>query len=106
MAQSHRVFYLQQQGRIPKNFNLGGFNVTRRSVVLITAGQFVSGGPLFDQDVRLTVHGPDVYVTNICPHGPEGGLMAGSNSCCMWIQTRPLMLRSPLQCLSHGKPSH
>ena len=75
MAQpkSHRVFFRQQQGRIPKNVNLEGFDITRRSVVAITAGQFVSGGPVFDQDVRLTVHGPDVYVTNICPHGPEGG---------------------------------
>lgn len=75
MAQprSYRVFYRQQRGRIPKNWNLPGFNITNSSVVVITAGQFVAGGGFFDQNVRLRVHGPDVYVTNICPHGPEGG---------------------------------
>ncbi|MDF2903520.1 MAG: hypothetical protein K0S25_1158 [Bacillus sp. (in: firmicutes)] len=75
MAQprSYRVFYLRRNGRIPLNVNLDGFNITNRSTVLITAGQFPSGGGFFDPNVRLGVHGPDVFVTNICPHGPEGG---------------------------------
>jgi hypothetical protein len=68
---SVRVFYRQVMGRV--DVNLGGFNITNTSTVVITAGQFVSSTPFFNQNVRLRVHGPDVYVTNICPHGPEGG---------------------------------
>ena len=31
------------------------------------------GGGFFDQNIRLNVHGPDVRVSNVVPHGPEGG---------------------------------
>ncbi|GIO00007.1 hypothetical protein ABE137_12805 [Brevibacillus laterosporus] len=70
---SVRVFYPRQMGRSAKNINMQGVNITNTSVVLISAAQFIRGGPLFNQNARLTVHGPDVYVTNISPHGPEGG---------------------------------
>jgi hypothetical protein len=73
MAQSHRQFYRQRQGRTAINHNLGGFNITRRSVVLVTAAPCNLWTGFFDPDVRLDVHGPDVRVTNIVPHGPEGG---------------------------------
>jgi hypothetical protein len=71
MARSFRVFYQNERGRIPKNFNINGFNITNSSAVLVTAalweavpGQF---GP--DLNTRLRVHGPDVWVSNIVPHG-------------------------------------
>jgi len=40
---------------------------------LVTAAPCNLGTGFFDPDVRLDVHGPDVRVTNIVPHGPEGG---------------------------------
>ena len=75
MAQqlSQRVFYRQQQGRSPKNVNIDGFDITRRSVILVTAAPCSLGSGFFDPDIRLNVHGPDVRVSNIVPHGPEGG---------------------------------
>lgn len=83
MAKSHRVFYENVKGRIPKNWNLPGFNITQRSAVLVTAAQWKldympprppqPGFHYFSPDTRLIVHGPDIYVTNIVPHPPEGG---------------------------------
>jgi hypothetical protein len=73
MSRSVRVFARQRQGRIPMNVNLPAFEVTRRSAISITVGQVSLGSGLFDPDVRPTVHGPDVFVTNVCPHGDEGG---------------------------------
>ena len=70
---SHRQFFQQLQGRVPINVNLDGFDVTRRSVLLVTAAPCSLGGGFFDPDIRLNVHGPDVRVSNIVPHGPEGG---------------------------------
>ena len=73
MSRTARVFYRQQQGRIPKNVNLPAFGITRGSAVSITAGQVSLGSGFFDPNIRLNVHGPDVFVTNVCPHGDEGG---------------------------------
>ena len=74
MAQSFRVFYAQLSGRTPFNVNLDGFNITRQSAILVTAApcSFSGQGGFFDQDMRLNVHGPDVRVSNVVPHGPEG----------------------------------
>lgn len=71
MATSHRVFYKQLNGRVPTNFNLVGANITRRSVILVTAAPCSLGGGFPDPDIRLNVHGPEVRVSNIVPHGPE-----------------------------------
>jgi hypothetical protein len=74
MAQSHRQFFKQVSGRVAHNINLDGFNITRRSAILVTAAPCdLGGGDFFDPDIRLNVHGPDVRVTNIVPHGPQGG---------------------------------
>jgi hypothetical protein len=73
MANSHRQFFKQASGRVAHNINLDGFNITRRSVILVTAAPCSLGAGIFDPDIRLNVHGPDVRVTNIVPHGPEGG---------------------------------
>jgi hypothetical protein len=70
---SHRIFYRNQQGRQAKNFNLVGFDITRRSAIVVTAAPCSLGGGLFDPDIRLNVHGPDVRITNVVPHGPEPG---------------------------------
>ena len=79
MAFSHRQFYQNQSGRVAHNLNFNGPPVTRRTVVLVTAApcDVDSGGPVFDPNIRLNVHGPDVRVSNIVPHGPEGGPTTG-----------------------------
>lgn len=73
MAQSHRQFYHSLKGRAAFNVNLGGFDITRRSPVIVTAAPCSLGNGFFDPDIRLNVHGPDVRVTNVVPHGPEPG---------------------------------
>ena len=71
MARSFRVFYRDQQGRIPKNVNLTGFDIRNSSAVLVTAAlwEAVPGTFHLGLDTRLRVHGPDVWVSNIVPHG-------------------------------------
>ena len=70
MARSFRVFYQDKKGRIPANFNINGFGITNRSAVLVTAALWTPSGLLGDiLDTRLGVHGPDVWVSNIVPHG-------------------------------------
>jgi hypothetical protein len=71
MALSHRVFYRQRLGRQAINYNLVEGNITRRTAILISAAPCSLGGGFFDPDIRLNVHGPTVWVTNIVPHGPE-----------------------------------
>jgi hypothetical protein len=69
MARSFRVFYHDQQGRGAKNFNIGGFDITNSSAVLVTAALYnrPASGP--DVNTRLLVHGPDAWVSNVVPHG-------------------------------------
>lgn len=68
------MFYQREMGRIPKNFNLDGFDITNQSAVMVTAAQWLPPPAFFGgADTRLHVHGPDVHVTNVVPHGPEGG---------------------------------
>ncbi|MEU9131161.1 hypothetical protein AB0D08_24165 [Kitasatospora sp. NPDC048540] len=71
MAISHRQFFRQLKGRVPINVNLSGFDITRRSPILVTAAPCSLGSGFFDPDIRLNVHGPEIRVTNVVPHGPE-----------------------------------
>jgi hypothetical protein len=72
MSRSFRIFYKDVHGRIPTNFNLSGVDVTNKSAVVVTVGQWTPPAAFFDlENVRLQVHGPDVWTTNICPHGSE-----------------------------------
>jgi hypothetical protein len=73
MARSARLFLKQRRGRFAHNHNIDGFNITRRSPILVTAAPCALGTGFLDPEIRLNVHGPDVRVTNIVPHGPEGG---------------------------------
>jgi hypothetical protein len=71
MARSIRVFYQNRIGRVALNRNINGFNITNRSAVLVTAALWTPNPGSFGDllDVRLRVHGPDVWVSNIVPHG-------------------------------------
>src|SRR5215469_2915751 len=74
MATSYRHFFKGHSGgRVAHNINIDGFNITRRSAILVTAAPCDMGTSFLDPDLRLNVHGPDIRVTNIVPHGPEGG---------------------------------
>lgn len=73
MAQSIRVLYRGQQGRIRKNFNWPPIKLD--SAVIVTAAEFT---PIFDGPMggpktlgRPNLGAANVYVTNIGPHGPE-----------------------------------
>jgi hypothetical protein len=66
MARSVRVYYRSVSGRAAFNFNLGGFNITNRSTVLVTAAPVEINAPQglgfpsnFQDEARLNVHGPD-----------------------------------------------
>lgn len=75
MARSIRVLYRQQHGRLRKNFNWDPIKLD--STVIITAAEFVPnfephfGGP--KTLGRPHLGEASVYVTNVGPHGPEGG---------------------------------
>jgi hypothetical protein len=81
MARSFRVYYRQLRGRNAFNHNISGVDITNRSAVLVTAAPGNYSGPPglnyktnFDgNNERLNVHGPDVWVSNVVAHGPEGG---------------------------------
>lgn len=53
------------------NFNIDGFNITNSSAVLVTAALWEAVPGMFGPDLntRLLVHGNDVWVSNIVPHG-------------------------------------
>ena len=77
MARSVRVYYRSVSGRAAFNFNLNGFDITNRSTVLVTAAPVEINAPQglgfpsnFPDEARLNVHGPDVRVSNVVPHGP------------------------------------
>jgi hypothetical protein len=75
MAQSIRVLYRGVQGRVRRNFNFSPINLD--SPVVITAAEFAPhfdgpmGGP--KTQGRPNLGEASVYVTNIGPHGDEGG---------------------------------
>ncbi|MFC5667544.1 hypothetical protein ACFP3U_31810 [Kitasatospora misakiensis] len=71
MSRSARVFIRNFQGRAAHNLNLPGFKITPKSAVLATAGLWEPGDGFFDPNVRLRVHGPDVFVTTVVPHGSD-----------------------------------
>jgi len=77
MARSIRIYYSNVSGRAAFNFNINGFNITNRSTVLVTAAPVEIHAPPglgfpsnFSDEARLNVHGPDVRVSNVVPHGP------------------------------------
>lgn len=71
MARSFRIFYRDEQGRIAKNVNLAGFGITNGSAVLVTAALWQAVPQTLGPGLhtRLNVHGPDVWVSNMVPHG-------------------------------------
>src|SRR4051812_16450857 len=81
MARSFRVYFREQSGRTAHNLNIAGVAITNRSAVIVTAAPGSFSGPPglkyksnFDgNNERLNVHGPDVWVSNVVAHGPEGG---------------------------------
>jgi hypothetical protein len=79
MARSTRVIFRNMQGRTRHNFNWDAIN--QDSAVLITAAMFQFSGGIFGAAGRpvLGAEGqePNVFVTNIGPHGREGGEAGG-----------------------------
>ncbi len=73
MAFSTRLFLKNFSGRVAHNHNIDGVTITRRTQFLVTAAPCNMGTSFLDPDIRLNVHGPDVRVSNVVPHGPEGG---------------------------------
>lgn len=71
MARSIRKFYPGHQGRVAKNVNINGFDITNSSAVLVTGALYTTPGFAPDLKTRLLVHGPDVWVSNIVPHGSD-----------------------------------
>jgi len=74
MAQSIRILYRGQQGTQRKNFNWPPIKLD--SAVVVTAAEFnfvpgLFGGP--KTLGRPNLGAANVYVTNVGPHGPEGG---------------------------------
>ena len=73
MATSIRHFFKAHAGgRTDQNININGLDITRRSAFAVTAAPCDLGTGFLDPDVRLNVHGPNISVTNVVPHGPEG----------------------------------
>jgi hypothetical protein len=79
MARSTRAIFRNSQGRTRHNFNWDAISQDR--AVLITAAMFQFSGGIFGAEGRpvLGAEGqePNVYVTNIGPHGKPGGEAGG-----------------------------
>lgn len=76
MAQSIRVLYRGQQGRLRKNFNWPPIRLD--SAVIITAAEFTWAGGTMGGPKTLgspNLGAANVYVTNVGPHGysPDTG---------------------------------
>ncbi|MFC5885758.1 hypothetical protein RMN57_34850 [Kitasatospora sp. CM 4170] len=67
------------QGRTRHNHNFDA--ITQESAVLVTAAMWQFSGGVFGTDGRPVLgeagHEPNVYVTNIGPHGKPGGEAGG-----------------------------
>ena len=79
MARSIRILYRGVQGRVRQNFNWPAINLD--SPVIITAAEFdtdfggFGGGP--KTIGRPHLGEANVYVTNVGPHGIQGGEAGG-----------------------------
>ena len=72
MAQSIRIIYRGRQGRSRHNFNWPPIHAG--SAIVITAAEWAPSGGLFPPTIGRPLLGEaNVYVTNVGPHGPEGG---------------------------------
>jgi hypothetical protein len=79
MARSQRVIFRNVQGRIRMNRNWDA--ISQESAVIITAAMWQFSGGVFGTDGRPILgepgHEPNVYVTNVGPHGKPGGEAGG-----------------------------
>jgi hypothetical protein len=79
MVRSSRIVFRNVQGRKRQNFNWDA--ISQESAVLITAAQWEFFGGIFGSDGRPILgepgQEPNVYVTNIGPHGKPGGEAGG-----------------------------
>jgi hypothetical protein len=79
MARSQRVIFRNMQGRTRHNRNWDA--ISQESAVIITAAQWQFSGGIFGADGRPVLgqpeQEPNVYVTNIGPHGKPGGEAGG-----------------------------
>lgn len=75
MAQSIRILYRNVQGTTRVNYNWGPIGLD--SAVIVTAAEFTpvaAGVPVLSKTLgRPHLGSAKVYVTNVGPHGPEGG---------------------------------
>lgn len=79
MADSKRFIFRNEQGRTRNNVNWGA--ISQESAVIITAAQWQFSGGIFGTDGRPVLgepgQEPNVYVTNVGPHGKPGGEAGG-----------------------------
>ncbi len=79
MARSQRFIFRNMQGRTRHNRNWDA--ISQESAVIITAAQWQFSGGIFGADGRPFLgepgQEPNVYVTNIGPHGKPGGEAGG-----------------------------
>ncbi len=79
MARSIRLIFRNRQGRSRHNHNFDA--ISQESAVIMTAAQFQFFGGVFGAAGRPILgepgQEPNVYVTNIGPHGTPGGEAGG-----------------------------
>jgi hypothetical protein len=79
MARSQRFIFRNMQGRTRHNRNWDA--ISQESAVIMTAAMWQFSGGIFGTDGRPVLgdpgHEPNVYVTNIGPHGKPGGEAGG-----------------------------
>jgi hypothetical protein len=79
MARSTRAIFRNMQGRTRVNFNWDA--ISQDAAVVVTAAMFEFSGGIFGTDGRPAParrgQEPNVFVTNIGPHGKPGGEAGG-----------------------------
>ncbi|MDT0309506.1 hypothetical protein RM780_21460 [Streptomyces sp. DSM 44917] len=79
MARSIRMLYRGRQGRSRHNVNWDA--IAQESAVVLTAAQWRFSGGIFGTEGRPVLgepgQEPNVYVTNVGPHGRPGGEAGG-----------------------------
>ncbi len=79
MARSSRFVFRGMQGRTRHNRNWDA--ISQESAVIMTAAQWQFSGGVFGADGRPVLgepgQEPNVYVTNVGPHGKPGGEAGG-----------------------------